>query len=118
MVDGVCVQVCMCSVCISPPPIPLKVFEDLHTYMQSLSKLQSLSPTLLYPGHGPIVRKGAEKIQQYIDHRMERERQVSIMQVSCDLGLASCDPGLVSCDPGLASCDLDLVSCDPGFESS
>ena len=45
--------------------------------MESLSKLEHMKPSLLYPGHGPVVTNGVAKIQQYISHRMERERQVS-----------------------------------------
>ena len=53
----------------------LQVFEDLGSYLRSLHRLNSLSPSLLYPGHGPVIRDTA-KIQQYIDHRMAREKQV------------------------------------------
>lgn len=53
-----------------------QVFENLHTYMQSLSKLEDMKPSRLYPGHGPVIANGVEKIQQYISHREERERQV------------------------------------------
>ena len=44
--------------------------------MESLSKLEDMKPSLLYPGHGPMVTNGVAKIQPYISHRMERERQV------------------------------------------
>jgi len=44
--------------------------------MESLSKLEHMKPSLLYPGHGPVVTNGVAKIQQYISHRMDRERQV------------------------------------------
>ena len=53
----------------------VQVFEDLGSYLRSLHRLNSLSPSLLYPGHGPVIRDTA-KIQQYIDHRMAREKQV------------------------------------------
>lgn len=45
--------------------------------MSSLRRLSSLSPSLLYPGHGPVVTDAVSKIQQYLDHRDERERQAS-----------------------------------------
>ena len=46
--------------------------------MQSLAKIKDLSPTLLYPGHGPVITNAMEKIQQYIDHRNKREKQVRL----------------------------------------
>lgn len=54
------------------------VFEDLSTYMSSLSKIlsQTKSGQALYPGHGPVVQKGAELISTYIAHRTERENQI------------------------------------------
>lgn len=45
--------------------------------MQSLSRLKHLAPRVLYPGHGPVVRDSMQKIDEYIEHRLERERQVS-----------------------------------------
>ena len=32
------------------------VFEDLFQYMQSLEKILSLKPSVIYPGHGPVIR--------------------------------------------------------------
>ncbi|KAL5493222.1 hypothetical protein EMCRGX_G014369 [Ephydatia muelleri] len=52
------------------------VFEDLGSYMHSLSRLKSLAPRVLYPGHGPAIRDSMHKIDQYIAHRLERECQV------------------------------------------
>jgi len=50
---------------------------DLYTYMHSLDRLVSL-PNLkvICPGHGPLVHDPRERIQQYIDHRNQRERQI------------------------------------------
>lgn len=52
------------------------VFEDLYDYMRSLELILKLNPSVIYPGHGDIIDNPAEKIQFYIDHRNERERQI------------------------------------------
>ena len=49
---------------------------DLAQYLRSLKRMQTLNPRSLYPGHGPIVLKAAAKLQEYLDHRAEREQQV------------------------------------------
>jgi ribonuclease/clavin/mitogillin len=50
--------------------------DDLAAYCQSLHKIRLLSPTKLYPGHGPTVYTAMEHITKYISHREARERQV------------------------------------------
>ena len=66
------------------------VFEDLHTYLASLSKMlgaleaeeAAVTPRgatqrrRLYPGHGEVLDEGASAIRENIDHRLKRERQV------------------------------------------
>ena len=59
------------TVAILPPP-----HGDMALYMQSLERLKSYQATLLCPGHGPPVRDVARKLQELIDHRQERERQI------------------------------------------
>ncbi|CAI5442079.1 unnamed protein product [Caenorhabditis angaria] len=52
------------------------VFEDLHDYMKSLNLIKSLKPSRIYPGHGPVIEKVDEKVDEYIEHRMKREREI------------------------------------------
>lgn len=52
------------------------VFEDLAAYVDSLRRLQPLFGGRVYPGHGPVVEKGPERIAEYIAHRQQREDQV------------------------------------------
>jgi ribonuclease/clavin/mitogillin len=59
------------TVAILPPP-----HGDMALYMQSLERLQTYDATLLCPGHGPPVRDVARKLQELVDHRRERERQI------------------------------------------
>jgi glyoxylase-like metal-dependent hydrolase (beta-lactamase superfamily II) len=49
---------------------------DLVKYLRSLERMQELAPRTLYPGHGPIVMRAGAKLQEYLDHRTEREAQV------------------------------------------
>lgn len=52
------------------------VFDDLAEYITGLKRLLEYNPTQLYPGHGPVVEQGTDKIQEYIHHRLERENQI------------------------------------------
>ncbi|KAK6009108.1 metallo-beta-lactamase domain protein, partial [Ostertagia ostertagi] len=52
------------------------VFEDLHDYMHSLGKIKKLKPLRIYPGHGPVVEKCDEKVNEYVEHRMKRENEI------------------------------------------
>jgi len=52
------------------------VFDDLHTYMNSLELLRSLKAKRIYPGHGSVVEDPESVIDQYITHRMQREREI------------------------------------------
>lgn len=52
------------------------VFDDLHEYIAGLENLVSLQPTRLYPGHGPVIENGVDKLKEYIQHRLQREHQI------------------------------------------
>jgi glyoxylase-like metal-dependent hydrolase (beta-lactamase superfamily II) len=49
---------------------------DMGAYMRSLSALLDYDLERLYPGHGPLVPDAGAKIDEYLDHRHQRERQV------------------------------------------
>ena len=49
---------------------------DLGDYMASLRRLQTLDVRRIYPAHGPVIEDAPAKIQEYIDHRLMRERQI------------------------------------------
>jgi glyoxylase-like metal-dependent hydrolase (beta-lactamase superfamily II) len=52
------------------------VFEDLATYLSSLETMRHAFHGRAYPGHGPVVEDGPDKILEYIRHRQQREDQV------------------------------------------
>ena len=49
---------------------------DLADYLASLRRLQTLDVAVIYPAHGPAIRKPAEKLAQYVAHRLLREVQI------------------------------------------
>ena len=49
---------------------------DMTSYMASLRKLTGYEAKSICPGHGPVVTNAAAKIQELIDHRLDRERQI------------------------------------------
>ena len=49
---------------------------DLAAYLRSLRRMQDLHPKVIYPGHGPIVVDAAGKLEEYVEHRRDREEQV------------------------------------------
>jgi glyoxylase-like metal-dependent hydrolase (beta-lactamase superfamily II) len=55
---------------ISPPE------GDMAAYMRSLAAMRRLDARVIYPGHGPAAWAGKSKIEEYIEHRNEREGQV------------------------------------------
>jgi len=49
---------------------------DLGQYMDSLRRVQGLDIRRIYPAHGPVIEDAPAKIQEYLDHRLLRERQI------------------------------------------
>jgi len=58
------------SVFVSPYP------GALAAYLSALSELRALDLELICPGHGPPVPDPAAKIDEYIAHRLDRERRL------------------------------------------
>jgi glyoxylase-like metal-dependent hydrolase (beta-lactamase superfamily II) len=49
---------------------------SLSAYLDSLRRLRELDLDVLCPGHGPYVRDPRAKLDEYIAHRLERERRL------------------------------------------
>jgi glyoxylase-like metal-dependent hydrolase (beta-lactamase superfamily II) len=48
----------------------------LVAYLDGLRRLARRSPAVLCPGHGPLVFDPAAKLDEYISHRLDRERRL------------------------------------------
>ena len=57
---------------ISPPPRG-----DMALYLQSLERLKTLDTDVMLPGHGQAVHDVPAKLQELIDHRHAREKQIA-----------------------------------------
>ena len=49
---------------------------SLSAYLDSLRRLRALDLDVLCPGHGPYVTDPAAKLEEYISHRLDRERRL------------------------------------------
>lgn len=49
---------------------------DMSQYIDSLRRVRDLQPATIFPGHGERVDDAASLIDEYINHRIEREAQV------------------------------------------
>jgi len=59
---------------------------DMGLYLDSLQSMKNLHPTCLMPSHGPYIAAANEKLQHYIEHRLQRERAVILaLQQTGDL---------------------------------
>ncbi len=50
--------------------------EDMRLYLESLRRVQGIAPSVIYPGHGPIVDDPTAVVAEYLAHRLEREAQI------------------------------------------
>jgi hydroxyacylglutathione hydrolase len=49
---------------------------DLAAYLASLRRLLDLDVQRIYPGHGPVLEPARPVIEEFIAHRLERDRQI------------------------------------------
>ena len=56
--------------------IPASTGGSLREYLQSLRRIRDLAPVRLLPAHGPVIEQPAKLIEEYLEHRRERERQI------------------------------------------
>ena len=52
------------------------VVHDMAQFVASLKRMKEVDAESLLPGHGPVVKEPARKIQELIDHRQQREDQI------------------------------------------
>jgi glyoxylase-like metal-dependent hydrolase (beta-lactamase superfamily II) len=48
----------------------------MATYLDSLKRMLALPVTALFPAHGPVIANAKAKIQEYLDHRTDREKTI------------------------------------------
>ena len=49
---------------------------DMNEYLTGLERIRRLSPTLLFPAHGPLVANPDKLLTRYIKHRTVRHSRV------------------------------------------
>jgi glyoxylase-like metal-dependent hydrolase (beta-lactamase superfamily II) len=49
---------------------------DMAAYVRSLERLRSLEARAMYPGHGPVIFTPMGRLDFYLRHREDRERQI------------------------------------------
>jgi glyoxylase-like metal-dependent hydrolase (beta-lactamase superfamily II) len=48
----------------------------MATYFDSLRRMHELPVNALFPAHGPVIANAKVKIQEYLNHRIEREKTI------------------------------------------
>jgi glyoxylase-like metal-dependent hydrolase (beta-lactamase superfamily II) len=80
--------------------IPAAQGGSLREYLASLERIRALSPKRLLPGHGPIVDDPAALIDEYIEHRRIRTRQV---RAALAAGATTVDAIVAKIYPGISA---------------
>jgi glyoxylase-like metal-dependent hydrolase (beta-lactamase superfamily II) len=70
------------SVFIAPDP------GALAGYLDGLARLRDRELAVLCPGHGPLIWEPGAKLDEYIEHRLDRERRLA---AALDAGLRGVD---------------------------
>lgn len=99
---------------------------DMVAYMKTLERMRALSPRLILPGHGPIISDPAAKIDEYMAHRQEREKQVldalqhgpSTVEALADRIYTDTDPALHVLARGSVAAQLDKLVREGTVEAS
>ena len=80
--------------------------------MKSLKKIMERKPEIIYPAHGPVIFDSNERIELYINHRLQRESQ--ILKVLSDHSSSSPSPSPSSSSSSPSSISLSSLSaCSP-----
>jgi glyoxylase-like metal-dependent hydrolase (beta-lactamase superfamily II) len=75
---------------LSPDPVdPTRRFRSLAEYLVSLARIRSLSPTLVYGGHGEAVTDYEELFHRYL--RAVQERQAEVIRLVPKSGATAFD---------------------------
>jgi len=56
--------------------IPASRGGNLAQYLASLRRIRAMSPRRLLPAHGPVIDDPAAIVDQYLEHRADREEQI------------------------------------------
>jgi glyoxylase-like metal-dependent hydrolase (beta-lactamase superfamily II) len=48
----------------------------LAAYLDSLRRLRAMDLALALPGHGPVIEDPSAKLDEYVEHRLDRERRL------------------------------------------
>ena len=83
------------TVVIDPPE------GHMATYFDSLRRMLALHVTAFFPAHGPVMANAKAKIQEYLDHRLERESEDPRSVAAREPGTwRDCETGLYRCRAG------------------
>ena len=90
--------------------IPASTGGSLRAYLASLRRIRQLRPARLLPAHGPVIEDPEKLIDDYLEHRRQRERQiVEALQAGCRTAGEIVERVYVGLPPGLRSAAEETV---------